>query len=219
MHAVPSITVLLNLLPELPERKRGMFEFATRMVVSRVVYRLLKALPGEAEVEDVVRQVLPNLSTLSAKLELVNNVGHQEGIGHGLATESAATDFERDLRDEVRAAPVEDLTAEPELLRLLFVTLREAESGEASLAIDPEPRVTGALLESARSETRTQSMGSRAVQRSPRLAWDVLVELYGDETTLKDRLDDLRASEIEADEDLLDLADEYLDGWRPDEFQ
>ena len=32
-HVVPGANVLLNLLPELPERKRGMFEFGARFVV------------------------------------------------------------------------------------------------------------------------------------------------------------------------------------------
>jgi predicted KAP-like P-loop ATPase len=50
-HIVPGTIVLLNLLPELPERQRGMFEFDTRMVVRRVVYRLLRSLTAPDAVE------------------------------------------------------------------------------------------------------------------------------------------------------------------------
>ncbi len=216
-HAIPSITVLLNLLPDLPERQRGMFDLDTRMVVTRVVYRLLKALPDEAVVESVVSQVLPELSTLSAKLELISDVGHREGRGHKLVAEAVATQLEQIWRAEVRAASVDQLIAEPELLKTLYLTHREAEPGEDLLSIEAYPRLTAAILTSAQSETRSQAMGSRAVRRSPRLAWDVLVEIYGDEVTLKTRLDELRQSDVEVDADLMSLADKYLGGWRPDQ--
>lgn len=218
-HVAPSITVLLNLLPELPERRRGMFDLDTRIVVSRVVYRLLKVLPGEAAVERVVGEVLPELSTLSAKLQLVSDVGYREGRGHELATESVATELEESWRDEVREASVDELITEPELLRVLYLTRKEAGHGEASISIDPDPRLTAAVLKSALSESRSQSIGNRAVQFSPRLAWDVLVELFVDEATLRSRLETLRQSDVEVDEDLLSLAGKYLDGWRPDRFE
>lgn len=218
-HAIPSITVLLNLLPDLPERQRGILEFETRMVVLRVVYRLLKALPDEAVVESVVRQVLPDLSTLSAKLELISDVGHREGRGHKFVAEAVATQLEQNWRAEVRAASVDQLIAEPELLKTLYLTHREAEPGEDRLSIEADPHLTAAILVSAQSETRSQAMGSRAVRRSPRLAWKVLVEIYGDEVTLKTRLDELRQSDVEVDANLMSLADKYLSGWRPDQFE
>lgn len=217
-HAAPSITVLLNLLPELPERPQGMFGIDTRMVVTRVVYRLLKALPDEAAVETVARKVLPELSTLSAKLELIGIVGHREGRGHRLVPEAVATDLEQSWRAEVRAAVVEQLLIEPELLRTLFLTHKEAEPGEEPLLLDTDPRLTVALLSSARSETRSQSVGNRAVIRSARLAWDVLVELYGDDATIGSRLQEARDAGVEMGDDLIDLTERYLSGWRPEEF-
>lgn len=215
-HAVPSIVVLLNLLPELPDQKRSMFDLGARMVVGGIVYRLLSALPGEVAVESVVKKVLPELSTLSAKLEIVSLVGHQEGRGQRLVSEAVAAQLEQDWRQEVREARPGELTKEPELLRCLFLTQRDAEAGEDALGIATNPDFTAAILASARSERISQSMGSRAVRRSPQLAWDVLVELYGDQTAIEARLKDLRSSNEELDEDLLTLVQEYLDGWRPD---
>jgi len=61
-------------------------------------------------------------------------------------------------------------------------------------------------------------MGSRAVRRSHRLAWNALVELYGDETVLADRVADLRAANLEGADELLQLAERYISGWRPGEF-
>jgi hypothetical protein len=61
-------------------------------------------------------------------------------------------------------------------------------------------------------------MGSRAVRRSARLAWDELVELYGDQEVLRERIEKLKATEPESvDEQLFQLADKYLGGWRPND--
>ena len=87
-HVVPGTIVLLNLLPELPERQRGMLEFDTRMVVGRVVYRLLRALKVPDAVEAAVLEILPELTTLSAKFELLTHVGYREGAGAKLVSES-----------------------------------------------------------------------------------------------------------------------------------
>lgn len=78
--------------------------------------------------------------------------------------------------------------------------------------------MTHALLQSAKSETRGQTAGSRAVRRSLRLSWDVLVELYGDEDSLRQRIEDLKAAPPDGSDELLALADKYLSGWRPGDF-
>ena len=62
-------------------------------------------------------------------------------------------------------------------------------------------------------------MGGRTVRRSPRLAWDALVELYGDEGTLRAQIEKLKASKTQGDDELLKLADKYLNGWRPKRFE
>jgi hypothetical protein len=61
-------------------------------------------------------------------------------------------------------------------------------------------------------------MGSRAIRRSARLAWDLLVELYGDEATLRTRIEELRAEGVLGNEELLELASRYAAGWRPKDF-
>jgi hypothetical protein len=217
-HVVPGTVVLLNFMQDLPERQRGMFEMAPRLVVTRVTYRLLRSLKDPVAVEAAVRRILPELKTLSAKLELIGQVGHREGRGHKLVSEAAAAEFERALRAEVRAATVEDLAKEVDLVRLLLVAKREAEPSEAALQVADAPQLTLALLRSARSETRQQSAGSRTVRRLPRLAWEVLIELYGDEAILKERIKGLRATKPEGADDLLELAEKYLGGWRPKDF-
>jgi hypothetical protein len=217
-HVLPGSVVLLNLSPELPDRQRGMFDLDTRTVVGRVVYRLLRSLKDPDAIEAAVREILPQVVTLGSKLELITYVGYREGAGHKLVSEAAASKFEKDWRIEVRAASADVLAEESNLLRILLVAIKEAHPGEPSIKIADSPRMTLALLRSARSETRSQSMGDRAVRRSPRLAWDALVGLYGDEGTLNERIESLKGAQPEDNDELLQLADKYVGGWRPKDF-
>jgi predicted KAP-like P-loop ATPase len=217
-HVVPATVVLLNLLPALPERQHGMFDLDTRLVVGRVVYRLVRALKDPRAVEAAVREILPQVPSLSSKLELITDVGYREGAGHKLVSEAVAKALEKEWRAAVRAASPETLARETELLSTLILTKRDAGPDEPALVIPDSPGVTYALLKSARSEVQSQSMGSRAVRRKPRLSWDALVELYGNEAILRQRIEALKATAPDDIGDLLELGDKYLGGWRPKDF-
>lgn len=222
-HVVPGTIVLLNLRPELPERPRGLFDLDARLVVGRVVYRLLRSLNDPVAVENAVRAIWPELTSLSAKLQLIEKVGYWQGVGHKLVSEAAAAEFERIWRSEVRTAPATELKREIDLLRVLFIAKRYAEPDEPALEIPDMPELTLAILRAARTEVRSMTTGSRAIRRSLRLQWDALIELFGDEECLRERVNRLKASLREgslSDEDaeLLRLVDKYLEGWRPDEF-
>lgn len=196
-----------------------MFELDARLVVGRVTYRLLRKLGGPDEIEATVRQIFPELKSLSAKLKLIEDVGYRENVGHQLVSQAAASEFERDWRQEVRSASAQDLAGEKDLLSVLLVARKGTEPSEEPLLVDNHPELTLALVRAAQGEVRTQPMGSRAVRRSPRLAWDALVEVFGDEATLKERIETLKiAGPPEEDKDLLELADKYLTGWRPKDF-
>ncbi len=214
-HAVLVTIVLLNLLPEIPERQRQILELNSRFTVTRVVLRLLRPLKDPDNVEAAVREILPHLTSLSSKQELITLVGHRKNSGHKLVSESAATQFEKLLRSDVRTAPVEQLIRERDVGALLFVAKREAEPGEGELTIPSSPQLALALLKTARKEVLRQAFGSRTLRRTPCLDWDGLVQLYGDEATLRQRIEELKAAHPEDVGDLLDLASRYLSGWRP----
>jgi hypothetical protein len=216
-HVVPGCVVLLNLLPELPERPRGMFDFDKRMTVNRVVLRLLRALKDPRAVETAVREILPAVTRLSSKLEVITLVGHRQNAGHKLVSADVAAEFEKQWRAEVRAANADLLSREENLLEVLWRAKKEAGPEEPPVRVPDAPQVTFAVLRSARSEALSQSMGSRAVRRSPRLAWDALVDLYGDEAVLRDRIESLKAVQPADADELLQLAGKYVDGWRPNE--
>lgn len=195
-----------------------MFGLGTEMAVGRVVYRLIRSQNSEAFVEEIVRAGLPLLQTAFAKLTLVQMVGHREGVGHKLVPENVAKEFEQIWRSEFRGLGVDGLAREPELLRSFLIVSKQAEDGEPMTAVPADVRITRALLLSARSESRSQAMGSRAVTKSARLAWKILVDIYGTEVALRQRVDELRAANLEDCSEVLELADRYLSGWRPNDF-
>lgn len=215
---LPGIVTLLNIVPNLPETDRGIFSFGSDMVVGRVVYRLLKSENSAEVIEAITRDALPHLQTQHAKLALIEMIGHTENVGHKMIPEESAKQLAKAWRAEFRALPAESLAAEPNLLRSVLMASRGGDDDEPKLAIPPDPRVTLALLSSARSESKSQTIGSRAVKRSPRLAWEILIEIYGSEETLGDRIQDVKALQITDIGDVLDLADRYLSGWRPKDF-
>ena len=217
-HVVPGAIVLLNLLPKLPDRQSGMFHLDASLVVGRVVYRLIRTIKGPEDVEQVVKEILPQVKSLSSKQQLITMVGYREGAGHKLVSEAAAQNFEAEWRAEVRSASPEDLERETDLLRTLLLAKREAGPNEPEPALPNSTRFTYAILASARSEVKSQSMDSRFVHRKPRLAWNILIEVYGGEGRLREQIDALKASPPDDVDDLLELADKYISGWRPSEF-
>ena len=201
----------------------------TRGAVRSVVLRLLRALEDAAAVEIAVRRILPQLTSLSAKVELVLLIGYRKDTGHKLVSESAADKFATMLREEIQSASADDLAREHRLWRTLYFAKDAAVQREAPLHIDESPEFTFALLQSVYGATITGSLGNRAVSRSPTLNWRVLTELYGGEETLKARIESLnrgfadlkpwiesRGISLDEAERLLQLANEYLRGKRPE---
>ena len=216
-HVEHGSVVLLNLLTELPDRQLGMFDLEPQMVVKRVVYRLVRSLKAPDAIEAAVRRILSQLTKLSAKEQLITMVGHNEKGGPKLVSESAAHRFEEDWRGEVRSATDDSLAAEDHLLRMLFVAKRDSGPAEPRFDVPDSPSVTLSLLRSARSEVLSQELGSRAVRKSPRLQWDMLVDLYGSEDTLRERIEKLKVTQSTGTDDILELADRYLEGDVPPE--
>ncbi|MBE9103175.1 KAP family P-loop NTPase fold protein [Vacuolonema iberomarrocanum] len=217
-HVVPTSVVLLNLLPELPEQQRTMFDLDPSLVVRRIVYRLVRVLENPQVIESKVREMLPQIPSLSSQLHLIKIVGYLKDAGHELISQNSSKALEREWRDRVRSASPEALASEKELFSILLFTKREVDENEPAFVVPESTGVTYALLRSARSEVRSQWTGSRTVRRSPRLEWDSLIEIYGGEATLHQRIEDLKASQPDGADDLLQLAEQYLNGWRPKDF-
>lgn len=221
VEAVPVATVvLLNILPSLPERPGGLLSMGTRLVVTRVVLRLLRQLLGPDDVEQVVREVLPRISTLSSRLELISLAGHRENVGHKLMSETTAEELEAELVQAVRTAAPDQLATESDLLRLLVWAQKTLPDGEAVLPTVDSAELNVHILSESYVEVRSQTQNTRVVKRKPRIAWDVLVSLYGGEDVLREVIDALDDYGPKDDKltDVLALTHRYLDGWRPRDF-
>ncbi|MEM9409149.1 MAG: NTPase KAP, partial [Acidobacteriota bacterium] len=214
-HVRPAVPTLLNALPLIPDRQRGMFDFGKEIVVERVVLRLLRALDGPEDVRLAVDHALPQVNTLRGQWLLITLVGYLEGAGQKLVTESEAADLYRQWRQRLRDATAEQLLEEEHLLDMAYWHNRLIESGEPALEIGSDPRIVARLLESASTETISSSMEGRAITRHPRLHWDSFVEVVGGEDRLRQQIDELKQSGVDVDAELLALVDRYLDGWRP----
>jgi len=164
--------------------------------------------------------VLPKLSTLSSELQLIVLVGYNENAGHKLVSESAAEEFEAGFVKAVCGAPPEKLMKEWDLLRVLYLAQEKLPTGKLVLSVTDDLELNAKVLTSARSEVLSQAMGSRAVIRRPRLQWDVLIAIYGDEATLSGIVRSLKESQPEdqALAEAIALAERYVAGWRPAPF-
>ena len=231
-HVEPGVVVLLDLWPDMPERPSSSSVLGgdARGTIRRATLRLLRVLEDATAVEAAVRRILPQVRSLSSKVELVLQVGHREKSGHKLVLATAANEFERMLRSEIRAASADDLAEERDPSRVLVFAKLYGGPAEEPFEIDDDPRLTFALLRSVRGEMETGSIGGRSVRRTAVLNWDRLVDLYGGEETLETRINDLKAQfemlkpwfetrriPLDEAEQLLELVDRYLSGGRPEE--
>ena len=229
-HVEPGIVVLLNLWSDMPERSSDSGVFGgTRGTVRKATLRLLRVLEDAIAVETAVRRILPEVTSLSSKVELVLQTGHREQSGHKLVSVTVASEFETMLRNEIRVATIDDLVQERDPSRVLVFARHYGDPSEEPFDIDDSPKLTFALLQSVRGEMETASLSSRAVRRTPVLNWERLIDLYGGGEVLESRINDLkvrfeivkpwiksRGIPLDDAEHLLELADKYLSGWRPE---
>lgn len=217
--AVPACRALLDQLPRLRTESRGMFDFGADLVVTRVVLRILRRVEDPVALLAAVEDIYDGVSTLHAKFMLLTIVGHRENAGHKLIDEAEALRLETRLRSEIAAAPADVLAEERDLLRLLWWHAHPGAGAAPAVSSLADHRVVGSVLRASLSYVQSQSMGSRAVHREARLAWDSLTDVLGGDEAVRSATATIDPAS--ADESLaaaLELAARYLDGWRPRDF-
>lgn len=204
-HVVPASTAIMNQLLRLPETARGLLTFSGTIYVRRPVLLLLRRLPASDEVASAVRAIVSSVTSLAAQLELVKLVGHREGTGHCLASESDAGTLEAEWIERVRHADVEQLTSEgPHLLEVIRSAQILAREGDPPIFAPNDPAVTVALLRSAVSETHSMIHGD-VPRVSRNLDWGSLADAVGGTDELARRVAGLDNRDFGADRELLDL--------------
>jgi hypothetical protein len=219
--ATVGLPVLMDLLPRLPE-DTGMLGFGGSMVLMRAALRLLKRLPTPEAREEVVRAVLPEIRSLSARLTLLLVCGHRKDIGNGLVAADVATELENALRSELTARSAEDFAREPRTVRLADL-LAETDDGKTALHdLAEDDRVMLSLFVGSVGEIRGRAIAAVAVEVTKTLAWDRLAIYFGEDMLIRRTAELLAAvtddgMEISDEErEALGLAADYATGNRPE---
>ncbi len=214
---VPASVALLNRIADMPERRnRGMFDLMRPdIVVTRVVIRLLRRLEQETDRERAVREILAGVQSYSSQELLIRSVGRVDDPTNALISAECTTELDDELLRRVRTTESPAPEREWGLLRVLwFVAEREGDK-YVPPSLNDAAKIR-ALLQSAWSVARAQSMGSRHVREEDRLAWDGLVRVAGGEDNLAKAV--LRLRESDGESPLVLLAETYAGGRRPEEF-
>jgi hypothetical protein len=214
-QVVSGVVALLNLLPDLPDRTRGLFDFSAALKVTRVTYRLLRSLGSPQAIEEAVRRILPQLTHLAAKWDVISEVGLRKSTGERMISEEASAALEAQWKEEVRKASIATLLGEPELLRVYLAARAGLAEEDRPLEVPKTREMTVLMLENARTEIRSQAMDSYTVKQQSKLMWDSLISVFGSETELMERIDDLLSSGVVIDPALRELVEKYRSGWRP----
>lgn len=213
MIAPGSIT-LLNLIDAIPEKEqRGFFDIGRPdITVGRVVLRLLRRVEDEAVREALVAQILENIETYSSQLDFIHSVGYQEGAGHKLVSKAFAEQIQTEFVERLKNAPPTEPEREWDAWRIYDAL--QTHTGKTPLKPSDDPALLRAVLHSLKSTARSQSMGSRQVNAEDRLAWELLVQVFGSEDAVRTVVSNVRMTL--GDDKVLQLADRYLSGWRPE---
>ncbi len=211
---VPGSVTLLNLIDAIPEKKqRGFFDIGRRdITVARVVLRLFRRVEDESEREALVAQILEGVETYSSQLDFIHSMGYREGAGHKLVSQAFAEQIQADFVARLRKTPPPEPSREWDAWRIYDAV--QTETGKPPLKPSDDRVLLRAVLHSLKSTARSQSMDSRQVRTEDRLAWELLVQVFGSETAVKKVVANVRNSL--GDDDVLQLADKYLSGWRPE---
>lgn len=213
---VPGSITLLNLIDTIPENEeRGLFDIGSpKISVGRVILRLLRCVGDEAEREAFVSQILDGIETYSSQLDLIHSVGYGEGAGNKLVSEAFAARIHEQFVARLQRTPPAEPWREWDAWRIYDAV--QTATGEVPLASNDDPVLLRAVLHSLKSTARSQSTGSRQVRSEDRLAWEILVELFESEVKIKETVNNVR--DKLGDDNVLQLADKYLSGWRSESF-
>jgi hypothetical protein len=154
------------------------------MVLSQAALQLLKRLPTEEERADVIRAVITETRSLSARLILILVAGHRKD-GARLVPPDLAKALEDDLRRSLIELSPDAFSAETRI-GLLADLLAETEEGRRALhELAEDNRVMLSMFVGYMGEIRGRSMGAAAVEVTKTLAWDRLATYFGEEMLIR----------------------------------
>lgn len=209
-YIVRILIAFSNCIPFLSDEYINRFELSDRDKVGNVVLNWIKRIAqrgkGRTDYETIEKEIVSNQTTLSAKYALVTMM-----IEKKLSYRSEMTKW----AEEVKETPKDVLVKEPELLKILSRANEYLEQGD-KIEIEDDEELTLTILKSASSQAMSQSLDSRYIRTETHLAWERLINLYGSESRLINNIDKVRQRKRDEDKEILEIADKYISGWRPE---
>ena len=211
-----SVEVLLRLFPRLREGTTGFPDFGARFAITRPVLRMLQRLEPE-QVLSLSERLVTETPTAYGAFELVTLVGHRQNAGHRLVSEEQAKTLEERLRVRIQNAG-DSLATERDLLPMLYHLGQRAPDELAFTNVQSRP-VVAAILRSAIATSRRHVLGDSTVTVSYALYWEILKDVLGGEEKVREAAIFVRqvTPDDEPTERALQLIDDYLAGWRPED--
>lgn len=225
--AEKAVPVLLNQMDRLRKGRNGFMDEGADMKLQRVVLRLLRKIDDPAVVATLVKTVSSRIETLSARMALVEMVGHREHIGHGLVTEEEGCLLEAQFLTAMDHADLQDFAGERDLVRLLYLArqIDLGKGGDLVRRLAESDGVFLAVVRGLRREVHSVTAGDFISRAEEEFEWSTLCDLFGEETARR-RVDRLARAAGSGQPDggtdeetlaALHLAEDYAVGRRRDE--
>ena len=210
---IPGSITLLNLIDTISKKKRrSLFDIAGGFAVRHVVIALLHRVDKEEEREKLTSQILEGLETYSSKLYLIDTIRYSNLGEKELVSETFAEQIYSNFVQTLQNTPPNKPSREWNAWRIYYEV--RINTGKTPLSPGNDPNLLRAVLYSLRFTTLPQSLDPLRDQSKDRLDWDNLVKLFGSEDKVRTALVNIR--EKLGDDEVLRLADRYLQGWEPD---
>ena len=192
-HAEAGIVVLLNLLPDLPRQSVPLLDESQRLV-GAVVVSLLRTLEQGAGREQALEAILSKLTSLFAKITLIERIGHRKKLGRQLVSEDAAARLEAVVTSQIETTPPDVLADERNPVFVVsFAQLPGRKCGQ-SFTVPDSPKLTFALVQDCQTRSQFGQLGGPSHQRQATgIAWSNLAVVYRYEDLLRQRLSSLMA--------------------------
>lgn len=214
------IVAILGAMTRLPRHDdRSVYMPESRFNVTYTINKILEHYRRSVVVvEMAVDDIIPQLRSFSAQLELILLVGHVPDTGRRLVSPSYAQKLQKQYEQDVAAMPIEQLVHEDNPLRVLIAPVYWGSHIAQRIDTTAPLSVHYAVFKSAVGENRHQSSESTHVHRTAVLAWGRLCDVYSDESTIAQVYKRMCEDPAPDSSDLLKLIKKYLDGWRPEEI-
>ncbi len=146
---VPTSTVLLNLLYDIPDRPRKLFDVVTRQTIPQIVFLLLLNVDNVGEREEAISEIYPHVKLITQRKKLWEIASNQTQSGKILTDEEFLQQLSLHVREDFRAASAEQRSQEPHLIWLAHWVKTNSDPTEPMLNGLDDPTIVALLIQGA----------------------------------------------------------------------